>query len=180
MTFDFANKVRLQIPEGMVKQIADSAGNVIWKRGYVNLNDKSIDETGAIYNGTGWKYGYRLSGSKGTETVANYHAITGFLPCKAGDTIRFGGPADDYNWTASSGNSVVYYDSNYGYLGSVTAQPVHYGICSASPVINFDGTPDGGICTLEVYPSDKIAYCRISAAAIGYANSVITVNEEIE
>ena len=104
---NFANVKSITIPEGVVTKIV-AAGVTLWEAvSYKNLMPTSIDSSGAIYNGTGWKYGYRLSSSKGTETAASYHTITGFMPAKAGDVIRFSGSASELNWNASSGCSVV-------------------------------------------------------------------------
>lgn len=60
---------------------------------YINQIHISTDENGAVYNGTGYKVGVRLS-STGEEKELDASAtepafLTGFIPIKSGDVIRF-------------------------------------------------------------------------------------------
>lgn len=149
---------------------------------YTNQLPISTDTDGTIYNVTGYQAGYRLnSAGVPKEITETYYdsavCVTGFIPCKLGDVIRIQGmvidPADtqagSYNihlydsskavlifspWSTLSDYAVVTTDSN-GYIASITL----------SAGLNFG--------------NENTAYIRLSAKNIT-ADSVITVNEEIE
>lgn len=185
MAFDFANKVRLRIPEGMVKQIADSAGNVIWKRGYVNQVPLSTNPDGTVYNTTGYKYGYRIR-SSGAEGTADNTACTGFIPAKGGDIVRVSGC--QFN-TAVNNNAINVSDATFTNIGQIVANyaDAGYGIFAASGnytayAFNSIVQEPTGVWKWTIPPEVSIAYIRVT----GYrptssgADLIVTVNEEIE
>lgn len=52
-----------------------------------NLLTSAIDTSGAVFNGTGYKSGFRLSTSDGGERTLSGSYISGFIPVVAGQTI---------------------------------------------------------------------------------------------
>ena len=48
--------------------------------GFTNQIPISIDSSGSIYNGAGYKAGYRISTSSGNESAASGMTVTGFIP----------------------------------------------------------------------------------------------------
>lgn len=183
MSLNFANYPRLEIPEGRVKQIArKSDGLVLWDAGYINMVPLSIDTDGSIYNGVGYKNGYRIR-SGGAEGVQNNATCTGFIPVKGGDVVRFSGWTFDY---AQNGNAINVADASLTNIGQFTMLPAHYGIfqngyseyVSTSVVEETEG-----VWKWVVPPAASgVAYIRVS----GFDNSgspaakmIVTVNEEI-
>lgn len=188
MSFNFANYVRLDIPEGRVKKITcKSDGTVLWTAGYVNQVPLSIDSSGEIYNGTGYKNGYRIR-SGGAEGALGDAVCTGFIPVSGGDVVRLSG------WTFShvtAGNAINLADSAFTNLGQVTSQGNEYGIMAStykaygwSSVVE----ESDGVWKWVVPPAASgVAYIRVS----GFDNStyadetlvgtrmIVTVNEEI-
>lgn len=162
---------------------------------YTNQMPISIDTSKNVYNGTGWKGQYRLSSSSGSEKSADNTGITGFIPVKSGDIVRFkdGGDNQRLLWNESAmttGNcAIVYYNASFGWLGSVTLQPAYYGICGtdATGIAGVDptGTTDkGGIVTFTVPNNSNIAYVRLSMSCTAtngsdLADIIVTVNQEI-
>lgn len=188
MIFDFDNYVRIQIPEGMVKKITDGAGNVIWKAGYVNMVPISTTNDGVtIYNGTGYKNGYRIR-SGGAEGAQANAACTGFIPVKGGDIIRISGCNFAYSNTS---NAINVADASFSNIGQIT--PSHadagYGIFAAgaayqSYCYNKAVTQEKtGVWKWTVPPAASgAAYIRVTgynASGNHGANMIVTVNEEI-
>lgn len=83
----------------------------------VNLLYKSTDADGNIYNGTGYKVGYRLSSSSeekalSVSTATNPVFITGFIPVQQGQTIHLQDcyiDVDGINGSPSSTDTKNYY-----------------------------------------------------------------------
>lgn len=63
---------------------------------YTNLIPTSTDTDGTIFNGIGYKDGYRLN-SGGTVSGGSHMSVTGFIPYTHGQTIRLGGANIAYN-----------------------------------------------------------------------------------
>ena len=129
---------------------------------YTNLITTSIDTNGNIYNGTGYKDGYRLN-SSGNETVQEKCIISGFISAVKGDTIRV---KSANNLSAGIGNYVIEYDTNFSIL-------------SAHPLSASNVTGDIGKVVLN---NNSCAYVRVSvydADATKIARFCCTKNEEI-
>lgn len=76
---------------------------------YTNLVPTSIDTSKNIYNGIGYKTGYRLN-SSGTETELENAIVSGYIPYN-GETIRmWGSTLDSAGYT---GNYIAFYDANF-------------------------------------------------------------------
>ena len=132
----------------------------------INQIPLSIGSDGKPFNGgQGWKTGYRLSGSSGNESSGTGVEVTGFIPCKVGDTIYIKGITDD-------GTHVMgIYDSSF--------------VTVATASIKEKFTLDGSVVSVTInsnFSSIKdetnTAYFRISANTIDN-NSIITVNQPL-
>lgn len=187
MSLNFADYVRLDIPEGRVKQITrKSDGLVLWKAGYVNQVPLSIDADGTIYNnGLGYKDGYRVR-SGGAESVQSYGSVTGYIPLKIGDTLRIWPPFDGGN----THNTINFYDASFTNLGQVTDFGVGYGICSGKYALYKTAVVDGAsTLTLTSEHDASIRYVRITnrigttegvaPVVTTGADMIVTINEEI-
>lgn len=145
---------------------------------YTNLLPSATDADGSIYNGVGWKKGYRL-GSDGAPSGQNDSYLTGFIPVKLGDVVHLKNVKWQYGVTTglNSGNQrVSFYDANKVHLGQAAAIGVggmlsgvkdDNNIWTQFTVKNWSGV------TL-----DNPAYFRLNCAEIS-GDSIITVNEEI-
>lgn len=175
---DFSTLKSLTIPEGVVTKIV-SGGKTLWEAiKYKNWVPYSIDTEGDIYNGVGYKNGYRIR-SGGTESATNpaTSRITGFIPVKAGDVVRFKGWNFSYKQTT---NAVNFSDASFTNIGQFTTQPSGYGICLYNiPTV----TVEDGVYSFTVPDNADIHYMRVTAED-GYNTAppdmIITVNEEIK
>ena len=144
---------------------------------YTNQVPISTDADGNVYNGTGYKDGYRIN-SSGAEAELSGFTATGFIPFTKGQTIRIGGEGITY---AEYGCMVMFYDLNkvvltdtgiaYDKVGNTT-----YGTWSTENNSVFCLNP------LDTYPntlSGINGYIRISAKGSG-ANLIVTLDEKIE
>lgn len=187
---DFTGVKSVTIPEGVVKQITrKSDGTVLFKSGYTNQVPRSLSSGGgSIYNGTGYKNGYRLS-SNGSEKSQNNSTVTGFIPAKPGDVIRMKG----VTWGTSESNGycyILYAGSDFKNVFTInkyrqdTANNNMSNFTDKSKVdLTTSGifTDSNGVTTFIVNFNTTInyTYIRISAEGNG-ANMIVTVNEEIE
>ena len=153
---------------------------------YKNWVPKSIDTTGAIFNGTGYQEGYRLSSSGELKTQTNA-VVTGFIPAATSDLIRMRG----LSWKAVNGYSYIcFYDKNFNKLAHINdyqggaangvSNMVSGSVLNTSRAAHAITTDSEGICTFNIaYQSGAaIAYIRISAEGEGSA-MVVTLNQEI-
>ena len=126
--------------------------------GFTNQIPISIDSSGAVYNGVGYKAGYRLSTSSGNESAASGMTVTGFIPVPSAATIRIKGI------DLSSGNSTMaWYGTDFKFKSGT--------YCNG----NFDAADANGV--REKTFSNGVGYVRISGAFGD--NPIITVNEPI-
>lgn len=144
---------------------------------YTNQVTISTDADGNVYNGTGYKDGYRIN-SSGAEVALSGFATTGFIPFTKGQTIRIGGEGITY---AEYGCLLMFYDTakncvlnagiGYQHVGSTT-----YGTWTTEKTSVFCLDP------FDTYPntlSGINGYIRISAKGSG-ANLIVTLDEKIE
>ena len=132
----------------------------------INQIPLSIGSDGKPFNGgQGWKTGYRLSGSSGNESAQSDIEVTGFIPCRMGDTIYMKGITDD-------GTHVMgVYDSSFTTVATVTIKEkltLDGSVTSVTINSAFSGNKD----------ETNTAYFRISADTIDN-NSIITVNQRL-
>lgn len=144
---------------------------------YTNLLPEAINENGTGYVGAngedGYKTGYRISGSSGTsggvagggEKAATGYDVTGFIPVKSGQTVRF------KNVDAATIANTSRYCTSYFYTSSFV---------KTSDVTYFDVlSPVDGVYTFTAPTNTNIAYMRLTLGGVS-ANTIITVNQEIK
>ena len=144
---------------------------------YTNQVTISTDADGNVYNGTGYKDGYRIS-SSGAEAALRSATATGFIPFTKGQTIRIGGEGITYD---KYGCLLMFYDLSktvianagigYDKIGNTT-----YGTWTTEETSVFCLDPN------DTYPntlSGNSGYIRISANGSG-ANLIVTLDEEIK
>lgn len=165
---NFANIKAFVIPEGSVRSVS-AGGKVLWqqKQGYTNLIPAATatpDGT-EIYNGLGYKDGYRWSSSAKAETAHEKGRISGWIPFVSGATYRI---KHFYISTTSGyadGGYLVFCDK----FGNVTAAVIE----RANP--NYDATTDTLVWSEE---NASRMYFRISAYK-GSEAPIVTMDEEI-
>lgn len=167
----FANLKVLTIPEGDVIKI-ECNDTVLWEIvKYTNLVYTSIDTDGNIYNGTGYRQGYRVS-SSGKEKESSYTACTGFIRVTGGDEIRFG------NWIFThvhAGNAVNVFDANFNNIGQMTSQAVNRGVLNTTNGWESVVEETTGVWKWVVPQIASIAYIRVS----GFDNTGVIVGEKM-
>lgn len=138
---------------------------------YTNQLPISTDTDGSVFNGIGYKLGYRIDSSGGlAESEPTY--TTGFIPCSSGDVIRF------KNYPVNSTNNSVknlrigFYDANK----SKVITPYWSAIIADENTV-IDENNDVQSIVVSTYDT-PVAFVRFSNFNT-YSNSVITVNEEI-
>ena len=133
----------------------------------INQIPLSTDADGNLYNdGQGWKTGYRLSSSSGSESASTDVEVTGFIPAQLGDTIYIKNIA-----IALGGglHNICFYDSSKTFIAnSGLFASTFFGD------LEINGEVASGIITQK-----NCAYIRISAGEIT-DDSIITVNQVIE
>lgn len=160
-------------------------GVEVWKKGFKNWVKHSTESDGTtIYNGgLGYKDGYRVR-SGGAEAAFDTGSCTGFIPLKAGDTLRI--------WPAFTGgntdNAINFADGSFTNLGQIVDTGTGYGICEGNSAL-YKSTVVDGVSTLTLTSDHdpNIRYVRVtnkinhSATTLTTgADMIVTVNEEIE
>lgn len=170
---DFRTLKKLTIDGVELKQLFIN-GVQVWKGvNYTNQIPISTDKDGSIYNGKGYKENtYDNNGNVGTN---NGTALTGFIPCKAGDVIRL--QKMPFN-TSVSNCRLTLYKADKTLLGQY--------MVSSGWFMNtvFKGVKDsaGNYIQWTIENSSSYAataFVRITAASITAA-SVVTINQVIE
>lgn len=128
-----------------------------------NLLPSATDASGNAYNGTkGWKTGYRLSSSSGSESASSGIEVTGFMPVKYGQTIKL------KNITTADGgtNCICFYNGSRTYItGGYLQAALDESKVEGGIVVNTDAFTN--ITT-------AVSYFRFSATEIT-TDSVVTV-----
>lgn len=148
-----------------------------------NKVPRSIDANGNIYNGTGYKNGYRVR-SQGGEGETNTGACTGFIPVKGGDVIRISGC--EFNVSANE-NAINVSNSSFSNIGQFTMIGAHYDLFnqSAYSAYGFSSVVQESETVWKwIVPpaSSGIAYIRISGynqSGSNGATLIVTVNKPI-
>lgn len=142
---------------------------------YTNQIPLAIDASDNPFNGgQGWKTGYRLSASGGSETAADGYECTGFIPAKIGDVLR----VKNIDLTAENATNIVFYD------GSKTPIACN-GTNKGTTLTLFFSTSEGdGVSSgtignsANLTFSTDVAFIRIGSQSIT-ADSILTINEPI-
>lgn len=138
---------------------------------YKNWIPISTDESGAIFNGKGYKENARYSSSGGSVTDATGCYVSGYIPAVAGDVIRIANIRMNKNDAASNVCHIITFSG----LGTGANTSDSNAITSAfSPVWD----SDGNLKQFTIPSSWGTQYIRINTAYIG-ADSILTVNQEI-
>ena len=151
---------------------------------YKNWVLHSINQDGTIYNGVGYKNGYRVrSGS--AEGQDAYASCTGFIPAKEGDVIRMSGYNIHKNGVQ---NAINVYAADFGHWGQIVANSPDGGYHQFGTVWKEYGwnscyEEPSGVLNWVVPPNIeniKAAYIRVT----GYTDAdgskmIVTVNESI-
>lgn len=148
---------------------------------YTNLLPLSVDENGNDYRGTngedGYKAGYKISTSQGTESVTTGAHVSGFMPItNINDRIRV------KNVTLSSAanvNNFVFYDSsktktNATSIANGTADAFHVSVLNDGNGV-YSLTPAYFMTAAQ---GSDLAFFRFSCGGIT-DDTIVTVNEEI-
>lgn len=156
-------------------------GTLVISGGFTNQVPISINADGTIYNGVGYKEGYRVR-SGGTEVEYNA-TCTGFIPVKAGDIVRTKG----WNFkNANNGNALNVSDDAFTNIGQASMGGGDYGIFTKSAYKNYGNASiveeTTGVYKWVVPPaSSGVAYIRISGyGVVDGSTMIVTVNEEIK
>lgn len=157
---------------------------------YTNQIAVSTDADGNVYNGTGYKAGYRLN-SSGVEdalttTATNPAFITGFIPIKSGDIIRMKDCYIDTNnvdKTSAYGKPnwslyICYFTSDHAYKIKTEWFNMLTSKFATDLVLDAGGYCTGFTFTGEI-GSNGIAYVRLCLAGTP-ETAVVTINEVIE
>lgn len=182
----FSNLKALTIPNGEVVKI-ECNGSVLWEMpsSYTNQVPISTNESGNVYNSLGYKNGYRLR-SSGAEGTSGTQCCTGFIPCKAGDIIRFCFASKSPLWTAytSAYTGLNFSNTSKTNIGQITSQPASYGIFEGTTEVN-KVKKVGDVWEYTVPNNSDIRFVRFTAPYysnnnwIGGADLIVTVNEPI-
>lgn len=118
----------------------------------------AIDTDGSVYNGTGYKNGYRLN-SSATVKEASGNGHTGFIKVTNGDTVRI----KNYAQGTEGYDYIHYFDASFTKVNS------------KQPTDHF--APDAnGMYTFAI--DSTCEYIRLSMGEFS-DETIITVNEEI-
>lgn len=176
------SKVAIAIPE-VTGDIVINVTTEAAVAAYTNQIPISTDTDGSIFNGIGYKQGYRLN-SSGNVADATSGGITtdcfatGFIPVKGGDVIRFSGAYVEGN---SGGANNWYYDSSkvkgaigftpYGFVSNLAAVKNLFKACDYNE-------NEQRLYSFTLKDNVEAGYMRFTLFGDG-ANAIITVNEEI-
>lgn len=146
---------------------------------YTNLVPTSIDTDGSIYNGTGYKEGYRLN-SSGVPAELAGAVHSGFIPYD-GEVIRMWGTTSANS--SNSGNYIGLYDANFAKIYVLSSgNAVSYGGTWEAKDGKYMLTLDPETCTNTATKNylASAKYIRVSWAVGTGANLVVTLDEPIE
>lgn len=135
----------------------------------------SIDASGAIYQGAGYRKGYRINYSDGGDLAESNYWVSGFIPVSVGDIVRI------YNmyFNDRSKQAIAFYGADFSfkkYLSYNNFTSDRYGVSYGDTSMSFV------VGDTSNYPSG-IAYIRF----VGYSGSsgidpddaVCLINEEL-
>ena len=134
----------------------------------------SVNAEGGQYIGAnseeGYNAGHRLN-SSGAETAQSGWCVSGFIPAKFGDTLRFSGITGD---ASSTNTRICFYDASFQWLGLIQSSDAENAFSSGIYTISNENANIASGKKLE-----DAVYFRVSATSITNA-SFITVNQSLE
>ena len=176
------SKVAIAIPE-VTGDIVINVTTEAAVAAYTNQIPISTDTDGTIFNGIGYKQGYRINSSGNVVDVAAGGVstdwfVTGFIPVKGGDIIRFSGAYVEGN---SGGVNNRQYDSSkvaetlsftpYSFVDNLATAKSLFKACD----YNED---EQRLYSFTLKDNVEAGYMRFTLLG-NSADAVITVNEEI-
>lgn len=147
---------------------------------FTNALRNSIDTTGEIYNGKGYKENTRYSTSSNVETDFANWDLSGYIKIQKGDILRFKNLTFfDLDGTGGSTSRAQFYmfDSSFNYV-TCTANYSPSSPPSAAWEAVYGENGDLIQCTFPTAYGSDIAYIRFGAKDFN-ENSIVTVNEKI-
>ena len=156
--------------------IVITAAASVPKQSYTNLVPTSTDSSGSVYNGTGYKDGYRLNSSAeevSTDGLGYSCTVTGFIPFTQGRTIRIGGSGILWN---NYGAEIAAYDSSYAKLSNGVIAYQHAGNENLGTWVTDEA--NSVVCFTPCVDYSSASYIRVSAIGSG-EDLIVTIDEEI-
>ena len=148
---------------------------------YTNQIPISVDTSGNIYNGTGYKDDMGIS-SAGVERTKTGNLATGFIPYNYGDTIRI----DRFDTTAAgdkNNGGVFFYDESKTYLGAkrLPTYVTEGKVIDGEPLVDTPESPiyDNGAGSDKVITSAKFIRVVFYDKSGQGESLIVTINEEI-
>lgn len=150
---------------------------------YTNQIPLSVNADGTDYVGdngeNGYNAGYRIN-SSGAQVSNAGTCVTGFMPVKGGDVVRFDGVEWPYDGAQSGNMKLVLYDAAHTKLLDAVLSNWSEDMKTALNAV-YDASNNLVEVTIASNPyfdHQAVAWMRLAAQTIG-ASSVVTVNEEI-
>lgn len=148
---------------------------------YTNWAKKATESDGVtIYNnGKGYKYDFRIN-SSGAETAAENWTVTGYIPIRKGDIVRFKN-CYVYNMTGITTTNRMHFTFYDGTFAKVQESATYQVGSSPSSVWSPVHGDNGDLIQVKIPTSysEDFRYMRITMDEIN-DDSIITVNEEID
>lgn len=158
---------------GNTVNIPSVSGNVVVNAvavaAYTNQIPISTDTDGSVFNGVGYRKGYRLNSSGSPSSQAPTY-ITGFIPVHSGDTVRFEGMNLKEESAPINEQRIAFYDANKAVIAAPYWKDTGTNVMSGGYLASL---------TVPDYPGKTVAFARFGCYWID-SHSVITVNEEIQ
>lgn len=144
---------------------------------YTNQLPIAIDTDGSIYNGIGYKTNTRFSTSSNAPSAEEGWCLSGFIPAKVGDVLRFKNVTwQHYNGSGTDRGAIYYFTSAFAKANNPSGTDGAIGDTSMSVITD----SNGNITQLTVpnWAGSSVAYVRICCQEFN-ESSIITKNEEI-
>lgn len=141
---------------------------------FTNQLPISTDTDGSVFQGTGYQSGYRYN-SSGVLTAAEGMQLTGFIPAKAGDTLRTSGIFTG----DGSMEQVSLWAANKTFVGYISRNNLvsaHGAVLGADRGLTWTIATTGDTLQAKL---NKTAYLRVSAKGID-SGAILTVNQAID
>lgn len=137
---------------------------------YTNLVPVSVDASGNIFNGCGYRNGKYIDEGDDEYSDSSF-TVSGYIPCENGDVIRINGG----NWSDSEGNTLLIYDDTMCLIWSALLS----GEADSESGITYNGdTVVFRSLDVDNGNISDMTYMRVSCEGDG-RNLIVTVNEEI-
>lgn len=150
--------------------------------GYTNRLPLAIDESGAVYNGTGYLNDKRLSSSGAVADLYVASAgwgVSGFIPATAASRIRVRNVKIDPNSASAGTIRWCAYDASFAFLGELSYNNLTASASSGECEFDESGCVTAFYLVSNSYDLSQTAYIRLMSETHFTAESIVTVDEEI-